>query len=416
MPESERVSQRLDFIAWFSAYAGVELQSLGDSAGKVRPSDECLHGKHVRGNLSVLGNINADPDERWKLFSSYWPYVRTTGTGRTVLRVAWDLFGVEDIDQRTWKDISALLWQASEEGFYHNLLCQRANISMTFVDNVADPGTRSCCAPIRNYDHILAMCNRADVDELAHRFDESGTTEPCRTLEQLDGLLAKSVQRDVEEGCVSFKLSALPDIAAPSLEEVEWAFGRVYMRTRSPCDDAKRTRSPKEIEPALCTYLGHRFLTHIAQSGRPVQIHIADNATVERLNVLADQYPRVRFVGVYDGRVEAFSLLTLARARPNVSLAMGDLWRIAPRLARQSLMIWIQGVPLCKLFAFSGNTTIVEAVCAQAWIAREQIATMFSEMVADGVLDEEDALLAMKRMLYETAREYFSSANMFAPC
>ena len=100
VPESERVNQRVDFLAWLLAYARPELQSLGLGAER----------------LSTLGDVQADPRERWASLAPVWPYVRTTAAGRTVLRVAWELFGVDEVNERTWKDISARMWKASEKG------------------------------------------------------------------------------------------------------------------------------------------------------------------------------------------------------------------------------------------------------------------------------------------------------------
>jgi hypothetical protein len=76
-------------------------------------------------------------------------------------------------------------------------------------------------------------------------------------------------------------------------------------------------------------------------------------------------------------------------------------------MARQALRNWIHRVPLSKLFALGGDLTMVEAVCVQAMIVREQVAHVLAEMVAGGELDEEDALLAMERLLAKNAQSYF---------
>ena len=66
VPESKRVNQRVDFIAWLMAYAGTEIQALG-----LKPSE-----------LALLGNVEAKPEDRWGLVAKHWPCLRTTGTGR----------------------------------------------------------------------------------------------------------------------------------------------------------------------------------------------------------------------------------------------------------------------------------------------------------------------------------------------
>lgn len=382
MPESKRIDQRFDLISWFLAYAGIEIQSLGLKAE----------------DLALLGNINGDPEQRWKLLSFHWPSIRTTGLGRVVMRMAWDLFDAEEINDRTWKDISARLWNASKKGFYEDILRQRADVIVTLVDNAIDPDTRSCCAPIYSYDRLLAIRYRPDLESLAREFDQ-----PCTIVEQLDALVAKAVQKAASEGCISFKIGGLPDLELPSREQVGWALGRVLGRDEPDRGHLAR----RAVEPALPGYLLHRLLSLVGRAGIPLQVHIENNADVERLGALAAKVPQVRFVGVFAGYGNAFALLALARRLPNLVLALGDVWCTAPRLARDTLASWIQGVPSSKLFAFSGSTTVVEAVMACAKMAREQIATVIAELVAGGSLDEQDASLVIQRIMFKNAQAYF---------
>jgi hypothetical protein len=139
-----------------------------------------------------------------------------------------------------------------------------------------------------------------------------------------------------------------------------------------------------------------------------LQVRVTGEAEVERLAALAVQYPEGRFVGMCVRENDAFPLSVLGRTLPNVSLALVGLWRVAPYVARRALRNWLHSVPLCKVFALGGNMTMVEAVCIQALIAREQIALLLAEMVANGELDEQDALLAMDHVLYENALTYFT--------
>jgi hypothetical protein len=199
----------------------------------------------------------------------------------------------------------------------------------------------------------------------------------------------------------------LPALDLPSQEQVDWALGRAFRRGQDADDEHP---APAVAEPALQSYLLHRLLVFVGRVGMPLQVHVDSVATTERLGQLAEQYPHVRFVGFYGGYGDSFTLLSLARRLPNLALALGALWGTAPRLAHATLTDWILGVPSSKLFAFSGNTTMVEAVMVYAKIAREQIAAVLAEMVADGSLDEQDAALVIKRIMFENAQSYFSVA------
>ena len=376
VPESKRVNQRVDLLAWLMAYAGAEIRSLG-----LKPSE-----------LRLLGNVDAKPDNRWALVARHWPFLRTTGTGRMVLRVAWELFGAEDIDERTWKDISARLWQETEPGFYQRLLGERGNVRCVLVDNVVDPNTKECCVPIKGCDGLLSIGCRSDLESWGSEFESS-----VLTVDLLDVLVKQFVQRGVENGCVSFALQGLPDASVPSEEEVAWAFGRAL----------RREESPPHADPQLQSHILHRLLSCIGESGVPLQVRATGEAEIERLAALAEQYPEVRFVGMCARGNDAFPLSVLGRTLPNVSLALVGLWRIAPYAAQHALRNWLHSVPLGKVFALGGNMTMVEAVYIQALVAREQTALLLAEMVANGGLDEQDALLAMDCVLCKNALAYF---------
>ena len=78
---------------------------------------------------------------------------------------------------------------------------------------------------------------------------------------ELDTLVEKSIQRDVERGRVAFKLETLPDPAMPSSEEVMWALSRVARRGEEEAHEVP-------CEPILHSYLVNRFLAHAPRSRR----------------------------------------------------------------------------------------------------------------------------------------------------
>lgn len=405
IPERTRVNVRCDLVAWVLAYAGRELWAAG-----LQPDE-----------LALLGDVQGDPDQRWALMTRYWPCIRATGSGRVILRMVWELFGVEDIDERTWKDVSARLWKASKQGFYQEMLLDRANIRTTLVNARASTESCPCCAPVADYDRFLSIRCRADIEALS-----SQAEMPCSTVEQFDQLMESTVQSDVDRRCVAFKIASYPGIvaarpSAPSSEQVGWAFQRMFQ-----CDDPSAP-----VELALREHALGRFLDCVGQTDRPVLVSLGGDgprtwgpyaadragqclegglfglASVGELSALAHAYPSIRFVCLVHEAAASPAALSAARGLPNVSLAMGDVWRTAPHAARRSLRLSLQGVPLTKLFAVGGNTAMVEAVCVQALMVREHTANVLAEMVAAGELDEGDAQLVMLRVLSRNAEDYF---------
>ncbi|MFL7810586.1 MAG: hypothetical protein AB8I80_18250, partial [Anaerolineae bacterium] len=284
VPESRRVNQRVDLLAWLVASAGTELQSLG-----LGPDE-----------IQLLRDVDGSPDERWALLNRHWSFLRTTNAGRMALRVVWEFFGVENVDAKSWKDISAQMWRNTESGFYGSLLRERANLPYVLVDGPIEAAMKPTCVPIKGFDRLMRLNCLPEIEAWA----QSLGRQEVHTLELLETLIGQSVERAVQEGAVAFKLGILPEVELPSEEEVAWAFGRV-----SRCENIDAP-----VDLALQTYIGHCLLRAIEQSRLPVQVHLAGSPAVDRLEQLAHRYPKVRFCAGYTGSVHAYALAMLARS------------------------------------------------------------------------------------------------------
>jgi len=381
VPESRRVNQRVDMLAWLVASAGSELQSLGLG------SDE----------IQLLRDVDGAPDKRWDLLTRHWPFLRTTNAGRMVLRVVWEFFGLENVDAKSWKDISAQMWRNTEPGFYGSMLRERANVPYVLVDGPIESTMKPTCVQVKGFDRLMRLNCLPEIKAWA----QSLGRKEVLTIELLDTLIEQSVQRSVKEEAVAFKLGLLPEVELPSEEEVAWAFGRV-----SRCENPDMP-----VDPALQTYIGHCLFRAFSKARLPVQVHLADSRAVERLEQLAHRYPKVRFVAGYTGSVHAYALAMLARSMPNISLALVGVWRFAPLLARQTLRDWIHCVPSRKIVAMGGGMAVVENIAVQAMILREEMSSLLAEMVAAGELDEGDAMMVMERVLYRNALEDYGLSD-----
>lgn len=368
LPESARTTQRHDLFSWFLACAADQITALGLSESE----------------QELLGQINAPPLERWNLFAARWPGWRATGLGRAVLRAVWELFHIEEINERTWKDISAYLWKSGAAGMYE-LLLRQAQIRHVLVARPvgeATPGTNW----LSDIEPLIWPTERADL----------GPDGSCTNLGQLEELLRQVVSRNVEQGCLAFTLARLPDAVMLAPIQAQWALGRLLGRES---DNAA-------AEPALSSYLLHRLMSALSGADRPLMVQVSQPAQIERLAAWLDAYPQARLVALYRGG-DPFPLMSLACRRPHLMLGVGDLWRTTPFLACHVLKTWIQGLPWNRLLGISGGAVVIEMICAQAWIAREHLAAMLAEMVAHNELDEQDAVTVLRYLLGQNAQQYF---------
>lgn len=368
LPESMRTAQRHDLFSWFLACAADQTAALG-----LTESERAL-----------LGQVSAPPLERWNLFAARWPGWRSTGLGRAVLRAVWELFHIEEINERTWKEISTLLWKSGVAGMYESLLRQAQIRHVLVARPIGDAAT----GPNR----------LSDIEPLIWPADRThlGIDGSCTTLSQLEESLRQVVSDKTEQGCLAFTLNRLPDAAMPALIQAQWAMERLLGREEGEA----------AVEPILSSYLLHRLLAALVSAERPLMVLVDQPAQIERLAAWLDAYPQARFVALYRGG-DPFPILSLACDRPHLVLGVGDLWRTMPSLARHVLRTWIQGLPWNRLLGLSGGTTTIEMVCAQAWIAREQTAAVLAEMIAHSELDEQDAATVIRHILGQNARQYF---------
>src|SRR5690348_5527596 len=118
--EDVRLQRKVDFFLLFSPYTVSDLVSAGMSPQVVRD----------------LQNPEIPLQKRWESFAPYWPFTRTTGYGRCLLIAARDLFGVEDINEQTYRLLSERMIAANRPGWYEKVLKTRAHIDTCILDDL----------------------------------------------------------------------------------------------------------------------------------------------------------------------------------------------------------------------------------------------------------------------------------------
>jgi hypothetical protein len=84
-------------------------------------------------------------EERWAALEPYWERVRHTGYG-TCLRLAIrDLFGVQDLDEKTYERLSAAIADSRRVGWYRHVLKEKAGIAVSLQDDYRTAVDESYC-------------------------------------------------------------------------------------------------------------------------------------------------------------------------------------------------------------------------------------------------------------------------------
>lgn len=406
--ERMRLQQTIDMFHLFAHYASADVVSAG------MPAETMVR----------LRQTDVPLDERWAEFAPYWRAARTTAYGRALLLAVHDLYEVDDINDRTYQILSERMAAANRSGWYHQVLKERANIQVSVLDVLEelDPTPveetdRRFFAPVVRADPFLKLCDRPGLAAIERHAG--------RAIHSLDDLVAaldarfeRSVAADVAAVKVAVAYERTIHFEKPTRHEAERAFNQL---TKYPAVSPSPDFTPQpplafaEAKP-LQDYMMHQVLRRAAVYGLPVQIHTGlqegngnflSNAHPLQLVNLLIEYPEVRFDLFHAGYPYQSEMATLGKNFPNAYLDMCWVHVISPWVARRTLHEWIETVPGNKIFAFGGDYLFVEGAYAHARMARDNVAQVLSEKVADGYLTEDEAASMAHALLRDNALSFF---------
>jgi predicted TIM-barrel fold metal-dependent hydrolase len=407
--EEVRLSQKIDFFNWFSDYPGVDLVSAGMAQSK----------------LEGLLDSNRSLDERWFEFVPVWTYVRTTGYGRSVLVAAKDLFGVDDINERTYRELSEKIAKSNYKGWYNRVLKEYANIDMIILDPMEiidqtplDSIDRNLFVPVFCVDDFITPCNRTELEAL-----ELKTGVAIHSFNDLLRATDLALEQAVAAGIVGFKVRLAYRRVLHFEKVVKTDAERVFnLLNYYPHRTHNRPVQPPvswmDAKP-LQDYIMHHVIRRTIDYNLPIQVHtgLQDgngnfliNANPAHLVNVLIEYPEARFALFHAGYPYRGETAALGKNFPNVYVDLCWVHIISPWVARQTLHEWIELIPGNKIFAFGGDYTFVEGAYAHARMARENVAKVLTDKVEMGYLTEAEAAPLAHRLLRDNAIEFFNLA------
>jgi len=164
--------------------------------------------------------------------------------------------------------------------------------------------------------------------------------------------------------------------------------------------------TPEEMR-AHQDWVVHECCKLANERGWPFQIHVGTNNLPRPaplpLAALMDAYPRVRFVLIHCWPY-IDEAAYLAKYHPNAFIDTCWLPVLSPAHLERALSTYIGYVPAHKVM-MSQDATSVEMAVGAAAVSRRILAKVLAERVADGLLDEPQALRLARRMLHDNADE-----------
>ena len=418
MLEEERLTLSLDLFYLFPHYASSDLISSGMPHALL---EELLCSRQPL-------------EEKWKKFEPYWLRIKNTTYARAVQIIAKGLFGVDDINDKTYRVLSEKIASSNREGWYRYILRDRAHIECCIVcflgqgkiyaspsriedsleqrdqgfDMRIPPLGLDMLKPVGSFDAIVGIWNLKQIRRLEREYDIN-----IHTLDDVLKVLDLSFDMRIKEGIVGVKMGLAYNRVIHYEKTTKYEAEKVFNRFFDHLGEGVSWREARPLQD----FLMHQVIQRAEEMKLPVQIHtglqegngnIITNSNPTHLINLFIQYPQVTFDIFHASYPYTGELTALAKNFPNVYVNLCWVYIISPSIARRTLSEWIEILPSNKIFGFGGDYIIVEGAYAHAKIARDNIAQVLTEKVEEGYFSSSQAMEFARKILRDNALDVFN--------
>ena len=373
-------------------------------------SDMWADGMDRPRSEEALGNPSVPLEQQWALIAPYWANVRTTSYGRNLLRAIRDLYGIADVSESTYVELSRRIAEANRPGVYDRILGEKAGIDVSICD-IGPGGPRLGPARFRwvlRLDHFLLVPQGVTIAEK----QQGGT---ITTLADWEAALEQAFVKARQAKFVGIKSGVAYDrsldVAPVERAEAEALFNAAMQRR------AGAGRADWSRDKPLQDYMFGRIADLCAKYDLPMQVHTGffydtwRNVAQTNPSLLAPFITRhkgTRFVLMHAGYPYGSELLAMAKNLPNVTIDLCWVYVISPSFAARFLHEAIETVPSDKILGFGGDYQVPEGAYAHAMLCREVVARVLADKVTDGYWTEAEALAFARAILRENAIRVFA--------
>jgi hypothetical protein len=397
--ESEFVAQHVDFGRLFLHYANCDLVSAGC------PLEDM---ERIQTGAQML------PRDKWRLMAPYWEYMKGTGYGRCLEIAIRDLYGLDGLSAETVQPLSEKMAANRREGFYREVF-DKAGIAVALWNRLDRLGPIS---PMwtGDYDRTLFI---QDMLAGSMMFEDPNWREgwDCEILcfdDYLQAIEERFAAHALQASALKIGLAYSRPLVFEDRPkgEVEPLFNRLLNAGWE-----RNVSSPSMEEfRAMQDYLVHFCLRQCAKYDLTVKFHTGlqegngntiRNSRAALLSNLFFRYPKVRFDIYHISYPYEEELLTLAKNFSNVAIDFCWMWIINPAAGRRALSEFLDAVPANKINGFGGDFIFVEGTYGHAIMAKENIARVLAEKVADGEMTVQRATTLGAWMLRDNPIAWF---------
>ena len=398
--EKEALAGASDFSCLFTNYQQSDLISSGMLPEKV---------------YAILKGKETKLDDKWASMKEGWENIKTTAYGRSVLITAKDLYGIDDLNDKTYRELSYRIRDAHKPGYYETVLKQKSKIDACLIMeyNTTNPREveKEGNCNFRKFFVYDKYCSFFGYNKMRTRLSNYGID--FSTLTQLESLIDSVFAMDVRKGIQGAKFG-VAYYRTLKFEEVPRATANsIFEKLKSDPDHLFTFEEAKPLQD----YIFFKLLSLCEKYKLPVQIHTGlqtgsgneiTNANPAGLARAFFKFPGVKFCLLHAGYPYGGEMATLAKNFPNVYIDMAWSALISPSYTRRYLQEFIETVPVNKIMAFGGDSQTVEGTYGASILARETVTATLVKMIQEGYLSEVEALDVSGKILHENAIKVYN--------
>lgn len=369
-------------------------------AGMPRESHDKLFSRHT------------DPVEKWAPLEPYWGAVKNTGYGQAVGIAVRELYGVNELSDKTIGKVQSGYERVRRPGFYRHILCELANIESCQVNCLSRPFKESDMPALLMQDlSIVGMFSGPALETFA-RPTGIKVADLSDWHRVMDWWFDKYGRYAV---AVKSQNAYSRDI---DYEQVHGERTEAIFKKRLN-NEPLSAREKKMLEDHLFWYAAEKA----TENGLPVKLHTGyyagqNGMPLERLagnagsaTDLCRAAPQTKFVFMHICYPYYEQMIAVAKHYSNAYVDMCWSWIINPIAAKDFLKKYLVTAPSNKILTFGGDYIPVEPVLGHATIARRGIALALSELVEEGWLSLGNALEMVEPIMHGNARRIFNLAE-----
>ena len=351
-------------------------------------------------------------DEKWERIKPLWPHVRTGAYGRDYRRSLRLFFDVDDLDDRTVHKVTERIPEYQRAGVYDEYLHDRYGIRVSLQCQGPEP--------VPEPQHFAPICyfDAAAGARSAVSAREALGEELPREFGDFREMLREYVDTAESNGAVGLKIGMTArcrplDFGPHPENEVQASYDFLREEADGDWQNAETAARLKPFQDAAYWTVFEKA----GEAGLPVQVHSGlefmqpwDGRPTALIPSLV-RFPETKFAVFHGSYPHMAELTGLAKSFANVYLDLAWFHLLSQRQARAWLAEWLDVLPHNKVFAFGGDVFLFFGICSHLEIARENVAAVLAERVADGLYDIDEAEQTARLLFHDNPWETFRFEN-----